>query len=142
MNRSLESPPSTTAALLLGTAIGTSVVFLYLVSGLTIAEWDVTDIMAHLSLETIGTFLLLGVLTVGTFAIPTVAYTRFRLLGPAVVLGVVLFGWLGFAVSSGVLTSDDVFGLGLYAVGLSPLYFVCYAVASGVEYVARRRVVA
>lgn len=142
MNRSLESPPSTMTALLVGIAIGMSVVFLYLVSGLTIAEWDVSDVIAHLTLETIGTFLLLGVLTVGTFAIPIAAYARLRLLAPAVILGVVLLGWFGFAVSTGTLTADDVFGLGLYAIGLSPLYFVCYAVASGVEYVARRRVAA
>ena len=142
MNWRAGSDTSTGTALLLGGGLGLGVVVLYLASGLVAAGWSVTDFSTNLTLETVGTGLLLAALTVVTFAIPVAAYLRFHLLAPVVVLAVVLLGWFGYAAATGVLTSDDVFGVGLYVVGLSPLYVVCYALGGTVEYYVRRRIAA
>lgn len=138
MNLSARDGFSTVTASLIGIGIGVGVLVLYLVSGIVVAQWDITDFFTHVTLETIGTFLLLGTLTVTAFAIPTIAYSRFHIVTPIVILAVTLLGWFSYSVATGILMTDAVFGLGLYAIGLAPLYFVCYAVAGGVEYYARR----
>lgn len=139
MSRFPRTDTSTGTALLIGIGVGLGAVVLYLVGGLALAGWDVADASMDLTLEAFGTFLLLGALTVVTFAIPVVAYYRYHVFAPVVILAAVLLGWFGYAAATGILTSDSVFGLGLYVVGLSPLYVVCYAIFGGVEYYARNR---
>ncbi|MFC7082252.1 hypothetical protein [Halorussus caseinilyticus] len=140
MNWPVRKDASTAAAIRVGISVGVGVLALYLVTGFVVARWDLADFSTRLTLEMVGAFLLLGALTVATFAIPITAYVRFHVVAPVVILGVVLLGWVGYAVVTGILASEAVFGLGLYAIGLSPLYVVCYAVAGGLEYYVRKRV--
>lgn len=142
MNWLAKRDTSTTTASLIGIAIGLGVIALYLVAGLVLARWNVTEFSTNLSLESVGTFLLMGVLTVATFAIPVTAYFRLGLRAPVAFLAIVMLGWVGYAAATGLLLSESVFGLGLYVVGLSPVYFVCYAIFGGVEYYARNRTAA
>lgn len=134
-----ESKPSAVKSSLFGTAIGTGVLLLSLVAGLLFGSWNVGEFLSHLTAETVGWFLLLSGTVVATFAVPTALYLYARLVAPLVLLGVVVVGWLAIGISSGIIEAGAIFGLGLYAVGLSPLYVVLYLVLGGGEYYARKR---
>ena len=126
------------AAALVGVGVGLGVLGLYVLGGLVVANWSVDDFLTHLDAEVAATLLLVGGLAVACFAVPVAAYLRFRLVSPLVVLSTVVLGWLGYGFATGVLTSQTVFGLAIYAMYLVPLYFVLYAVGGGVEYYVHR----
>jgi len=51
-----------------------------------------------------------------------------------VVLLVAVIGWFGYAAATGLLTSQTVFGLAIYAMCLAPVYLVLYGVVGVVKY--------
>lgn len=124
-------------ASLAGIGVGLSVLALYVVGGLLLANWSVGDFLAHLGPGVVGTLLLAAGAAVACFAVPVAAYLHLRLVSPLVVLVVVLVGWLASAAASGLLTSQTVFGLAVYAASLIPGYVVLYVLAGGVEYAVR-----
>lgn len=134
-----EPTPSARKSVLVGVAIGTGVFLCFLVAGLLFASWDVGEFLSRLTVETVGWLLLLVGMTVATFAIPTALYLHSRLLSPLVLLGVVVVGWLAQGIVSGLIGAGAIFGLGLYAVGLSPFYVALYLVLGAGEYFLRKR---
>jgi len=123
----------------LGVAIGTGVLLAFLLAGLFFESWSVSDFLSTLSLESAGWFLLSSGMAIATFAVPIALYYRFRIGAPLVVLGVIVVGWIAIGISTGTIGSGAVFGLSVYAVGVSPLYFISYLVFGGWEYYARER---
>ena len=126
-------------ALLIGTTIGAGVLVLSLVAGLLFGSWDVGEFLSHLTLETVGSLFLLSGLVIATFAIPTALYLHSRIVGPLVLLGVVAISWLAIGLGSGSIGTEAIFGLGLYAIGLSPLYVALYLIFGGGEYYIRKQ---
>lgn len=133
-----QSRRSTPTAALVGIALGIVVLALYVIAGLLVANWSLTEFVSYLSLEVVGWLALATVAAVSVFAIPVASYLRFGLYTPLAVLGIVVVGWLTLGVASGTLSVQSVFGLALYAAMLSPLYFVLYAILGAVEYRLRR----
>lgn len=133
-------PTSTRTATIIGVALGVALLGLFVVAGLLVANWSIADFLAHLSLESVGYLLLVTVLGVATVAVPVAASLRFRLVAPLTIFGLVVAAWLGIGVTSGILSTQTVFGLALYATMLSPLYLLLYAVFGGGEYLLRHRV--
>lgn len=133
-----QSRRSTPTAALVGIALGVAILALYVVAGLLVANWSVSEFVSFLSLEVVGWLILATAGTVSVFAIPVACYLRFDLYTPLAVLVIVVVGWLTIGVASGLLTVQSVFGLGLYAVLLSPLYFVLYGVLGVGEHYLRR----
>lgn len=125
-------------ASLAGIGVGLSVLALYVAGGLLLADWSVGDFLAHIGPGVVGALLLAGAATVACFAIPVAAYLHARLVSPLAVLATVLVGWLAYAAATGLLTSETVFGLAVYAAYLIPGYLVLYGLAGGVEYAVHR----
>lgn len=134
-----KSSPSAGKVSLIGTAIGTSVLLLYLVAGLLFGSWNIGEFLSHLTIETVGSLLLLGGMGIATFALPVALFLHSRIIAPLVLLGVIVMGWLVYGFVSGIIGAGAIFGLGLYAIGLSPLYIVLYLLLGGGEFYARRR---
>ena len=134
-----DSTPSVGRSLLLATGIGIGVFLCFLVAGLLFGSWDVGEFLSELSFATVGWLLLLGGMTIATFAIPIALYLHSRLVAPLALLGLVIVGWPAYGIVSGILGSGTIFGLSLYAVGLAPLYVVLYLVLGGGEYFVRTR---
>ena len=137
MNLSARDSYSTTTASLIGIGVGVGVLLLYVIGGLFVAQWDLTGIFTDPTPEIIGTFLVLGTLTAAVFAIPITVYLRFQIVTPIVILATILIIWSIYSAVTGILVSEDVFGVGLYAIGIAPLYFICYEVIGVVEYYMR-----
>lgn len=138
MTATQEQAHSLGVAVLAGVGVGLGVLGLYVLGGLVVANWSVEDFLAYLGAEVAASLLLAGSFAVACFAIPVAAYLRYRLVAPLVVLATVVSGWLGYGFATGILTSQTVFGLAIYAMFLVPLYVVLYAVAGGVEYYVDR----
>lgn len=132
-----RSRSSTPTAVLVGSSLGLVVLACFVVAGLLVADWSISEFLAYLTLEVAGWLVLMTILTVGIVAIPVVASLRFGLYAPLAVLGLVAIGWLAVGVGSGILSAQTVFGLALYAAMLSPLYLVLYGVLGGGEYLLR-----
>lgn len=140
MNALLErSRTSTGAAALVGAAIGLAVVSAYLGGGLLVADWSVSEFLAHLSVSSAGYLAGMIVLSVAVFGLPVVGALRFGLTAPLVVLVLVILGWLAVGAAQGLLSLRTSFGLALYAALLSPAYLVLYGVLGGSEYLLRTR---
>ncbi|WP_232701739.1 hypothetical protein [Halobacterium wangiae] len=120
-------------ASLVGVGVGLGVLGIYVAAGLVVANWSVEDFLANLDGEVLGVLVLVGGVAVACFAVPVAAYLRYRLVSPLVVLVTVVLGWLGYGAATGVLTSQTVFGLAVYAMYLAPVYFLLYAVFGGLE---------
>jgi hypothetical protein len=71
--------------------------------------------------------------------LPVLAYLRFGLTAPLVILSLVLLVWLTIGVVQSVLSLQTSFGLALYAAVFSPVYLVRYGVLGGGEYLLRTR---
>ncbi|MFC7068439.1 hypothetical protein [Halobaculum lipolyticum] len=125
---------------LVATALGASVPVAYLAGGLASGLWNVAAFRASLSAEVVASLVVAAALADATVAVPVAAYLRLRLVAPLCVLGVVAVGWVGLGAATGLLRTDAVFGLGLYAVGLSPLYLAAYVVLGAGEHAVRGRV--
>ncbi|WP_410766373.1 hypothetical protein [Haloferax sp. DFSO60] len=140
MNTLLErSRVSTRTALLVGVATGLAVVGVYTVSGLLIADWSLYEFFAHLSPGVVGYLVGMVALVTAVFGFPVLAYLRFGLTAPLVVLTLVLLLWLTIGVVQGVLSLQTSFGLALYAVMFSPIYLVLYGILGGGEYLLRTK---
>ena len=124
---------------LIGIAVGASVVLLYFVAGLLFGSWNTIKFILYVSIETAWSLLLVGSLGIATVAIPVALYLYSRLLIPLALLVVITLGWPIYGFLTGILTAETVFGLGLYAVGLAPLYILLSLVLGGGEYYARKR---
>ena len=120
-------------ASLIGIGVGVVVLALYVVGGIVVAKWGVSEFFARLTVEIVGGLLFAGALAVAVFAIPVAAYLRYRVVSPLVVLLLVIVAWLAQGFATGVLSIQTVFGLALYAMYLSPLYVVLYVVVGWVE---------
>ncbi|WP_436910866.1 hypothetical protein [Halosimplex marinum] len=123
----------------LGVAIGTGVLLLFLLAGLILESWSVSDFLSNLTLETAGWFLLSSGMAVATIAAPIALYAHLRVVAPLVLLGLIVVIWLAIGVSTGIIEAGAIFGLSLYAIGLSPLYAVLYFVFGSAEYYVRER---
>ncbi|WP_135822084.1 hypothetical protein [Halostella litorea] len=134
-----DSKSSVGKSVIVGTAVGTAVLLLYLVSGLLFASWSVDEFLSNLTVEAVGTLLLLGGAGIATFAVPVALYLHARIRAPLAVLCLVVVGWLALGIGSGSIGAGAIFGLSLYAVGLAPLYVALYLVLGGGEYFARKR---
>ncbi|WP_330632957.1 hypothetical protein [Halocatena halophila] len=119
--------------------LGVLVVVVYVVAGLLFGGWSITEFINHLSVETVGWLLVLTVSTIAVVAIPIIAYRQFNLVIPLVVFGLVVLFWLGIAVGNGLLMVETIFGLGLYAIGLGPVYLLVYLGGGSVEFLVRTR---
>lgn len=124
-------------ASLVATALGASVPLAYLAGGLASGLWNVAAFRASLSAEVVASLALAVALAVATVAVPVAAYLGLRLVAPLWALGVVVVGWVALGAATGLLRTDTVFGLGLYAVGLSPLYLAAYVVLGAGERAVR-----
>jgi len=120
-------------ASLIGIGVGVVVLALYVVGGIVVAKWGVSEFFARLTVEIVGWLFLASALAVAVFAIPVAAYLRYRVVTPLVVLLLVIVAWLAQGFATGVLSIQTVFGLALYAMYLSPLYVVLYVVVGWVE---------
>jgi hypothetical protein len=138
MNPSGGQTRSLGAASLVGIGVGLGALGLYVVAGFLVANWSLDDFLAHLSVGVLEALILAGSAAVACFAVPVAAYLRFRVVSPLAVLAVIIVGWVGYGATTGVLTSQTVFGLAVYAVYLVPLYLLLFAVAGGAEYYAHR----
>ena len=112
---------------------------MYLSVGLLVADWSISEFLAHFSVSRAGYVLGMIAMAVAVFGIPVAAFLRFDLTAPLVVLVLVVLGWLTIGAVQGVLSLQTSFGLALYAAFLSPLYLVLYGVLGGGEYLFRRR---
>ncbi|WP_433630015.1 hypothetical protein [Halomicrococcus sp. NG-SE-24] len=130
---------STAAAALSGILVGLAVVCLYFGAGLLIAGWNVSEFLAHLSIDTIGYLLAMVVLAIAFVGLPIAIFLRFNLITPLVVLVVVILGWLIVGAVQGILSLQTIFGLALYAAYLSPVSLVLYAIFGGSEYLFRTK---
>ncbi|MGQ3330151.1 hypothetical protein [Halorubrum sp. FL23] len=134
-----RSRSSTPAAALSGILVGLAVVSLYFGAGLLIAGWSVSEFLAHLSIDALGYLLAMIALAIAFVGLPIAIFLRFDLLTPLVVLVVVILGWLTVGAVQGILSLQTIFGLALYAVYLSPIPLVLYAILGGGEYLFRIR---
>jgi hypothetical protein len=132
-----ESSPSAGTAALTGTAIGISVLLLYIVAGLLFGSWNVGEFLSYLTIETAASLLLVRGMGIATFTVPVALFVHSRIRAPLVLLGVVVVGWLACGLSFGMVRTGAVFGLGLYAIGLSPLSVVLSFFLGGGEYCVR-----
>ena len=140
MNALLKrSRTSTGAAALVGAAIGLALVSAYLGVGLLVADWSLSEFLAHFSVSSAGYLAGMIVLVVAVFGLPVVGALRFGLTAPLVVLVLVILGWLAIGAAQGLLSLRTSFGLALYAALLSPAYLVLYGVLGGSEYLLRTR---
>lgn len=128
---------STGTAALIGIAIGVGMLALYIVGGIVVAQWGLSEFFDRLTFEIVGLLLLAGAFAVAVLAIPVAAYLRYRVVSPVVVLLLVIVAWLAQGFATGILSIQTVFGLALYAMYLSPLYVVLYLVVGWVEYRVR-----
>ncbi|QCC49487.1 hypothetical protein [Halobellus limi] len=113
--------------------------FLFVVAGLLFESWSVSDFLSHLTIETIGWLLLSSGMVIATVGIPIALYFHSRLAAPVILLGVIVFGWLTIGIGTGTLQKGALFGLSLYAVGLSPVYIFLYLAFGGGEYYVRTK---
>ena len=134
-----RSHSSTPAAALSGILVGLAVVSLYFGAGLLMAGWSVSEFLAHLSIDAIGYLLAMIALTFAFVGLPIAVFLRFDLITPLVVLVVVILGWLAVGAVQGILSLQTIFGLALYAVYLSPIALVLYAIFGGGEYLFRTK---
>jgi hypothetical protein len=134
-----RSRASTGAAALVGGASGLAVVGVYLGAGLLLADWSISEFLAHFSGSSIGYFLGTIGLVVAVVGLPIVGFLRFDLRTPLVVFVLVIIGWLTIAATQGLLSIQTIFGIALYAAMVSPLYLVLYGVLGGSEYLYRTR---
>lgn len=130
---------STGLAVLVGTAVGLSVVALYLVAGLLVADWSVSAFLDGLSVGTVGYLAGMIALAVAFLGLPVAAFLRFDLVAPLCVLVLGLLGWLTLAAVQGILSPRTIFGLALYAVVFSPIAILLYGGLGGGEYLLRTR---
>jgi hypothetical protein len=135
-----RSRVSTGAAALVGGASGLAVVGVYLGAGLLLADWRLSEFLAHLSVSSTGYFLGMTGLAVAVVGLPVVGFLRFDLRTPLVGLILVILGWLGIAAVQGLLSIQTIFGIALYAAMLSPVYLVLYGILGGSEYLYIARV--
>lgn len=134
-----RSHSSTAVAALVGTLVGLAVVCLYFGTGLLVADWSVSEFLAHLSIDTIGYLLSMIVLVITFIGLPIAIFLRFDLIAPLMVLVVVILGWLIAGSVQGILSLQTIFGLAFYAAYLSPLSLVLYAIFGGSEYLFRTK---
>lgn len=126
-----RSRSSTAAAAIVGTLAGLSVICLYVVAGLLVAGWSVSEFFSHLSFDTIGYLLSMIVLTIGFVGLPIATYLRFDLIAPLVILVLVICAWFTLGAIQGTLSPQTIFGLALYATYYSPVAVVLYAIVGG-----------
>ena len=131
--------PSTGVAVLVGAAIGFAVVSVYLCAGLLVADWSISDFLAHLSMSSVGHLVGTIALAVAVVGLPIAGFLRLDLTAPLVVLMLVILEWLTTGAVQGLLSLQTMFGLALYAVLLSPIYLVLYGILGGSEYLFRTR---
>lgn len=130
----LDQKQSVEMASLAGAAVGLGVLGLYVIGWLVVAGWNVQEFLGHLTIGTIGSLTVAGGTAVSVFAIPVTAFLRWQLVSPMVVLVLAVVGWLGYGAATGILTTQTVFGLAVYAMFLAPIYLGLYLIAGGVEY--------
>lgn len=134
MVRSLRRPRSLAAAILAGVAVGVLVLSLYVVGGLVVVGWGVTEFFARLTPGVVASLSLAAALAVAVVAVPVAAFLHYRVVSPLVVLALVVVGWLVLGWAQGVLTARTVFGLAVYAMYLAPVYLGLYLVFGWVEH--------
>lgn len=125
---------TTGAASAAGVLVGLAAVLGYVLAGLIVVGWGVTEFFARLTPEVLASLTLAAALAVALVAVPVAAFLHYRVVSPLVVLALVVVGWLVLGWAQGVLTARTVFGLAVYATYLAPVYLGLYLVFGWVEH--------
>ena len=129
-----RSQSSAVTATIVGILAGLFAISLYVIAGVLVAGWSVSEFLVHLSVDTVGYVLGMIVLTVGFVGLPVAAYVRFDLIAPLVIFVLVVTAWLILGALRGILSAQTIFGLALYATYYSPVAVLLYAIVGAGEY--------